>query len=126
MDKEKNLTENNQSEEQAILTKEEILERSRKENSRGDERTDRAALIAGYFAMMVGGLISVVLHLLYTLLLNEAHPELFFVYSVMWSVFAWIEFHHLRRKIWLICAIAFTVAAIGCLILVILKFAGID
>lgn len=126
MDEEKTLSENNQSEEQTTLTKEEILARSRKENSHGDERSERATLRAGYIAMVAGGLICTVLYLLYFLLLNEVHPELFLVYTAMWTVFAWIEFYHLRRKIWLICAIAFTVAVIGFLILIILKFAGIE
>ena len=132
---EKDLTENNQPEKRELnltkeqehaFTKDEILERSRKENSHGDERSERATLRAGYIAMVAGGLFCTVLYLLYFLLLNEVHPELFLVYTAMWAVFAWIEFYHLRRKIWLICAIAFTVAVIGFLILIILKFAGIE
>ena len=126
MEEDKTLTESNQSEEQATLTKEEILERSRKENSRGDERSENAMLRAGYIAMMSGGVFCTVLYLLYYFLLHEVHFELFCVYVFMWSVFTWVQFYYTRKKIQLVGAIAFTVAFTGFLILIILKFAGIE
>ena len=126
MEEEKTLTESNQSEEQATLTKEEILARSRKENSRGDERSENAMLRAGYIAMMSGGVFCTVLYLLCYLLLHEVRIELFCVYVFMWSVFTWVQFYYTRKKIQLVGAIAFTVAFTGFLILIILKFAGIE
>lgn len=108
------------------LSKEEILEMSRKENSRGDERDTNALLKAGYIAMVVGGLISIVLYLLYGFLLHETRYELFFVYAAMWAVFMWVQFYYTRKKSRLIGAIAFTVSDICFIIILILQFAGIE
>ena len=127
MDEEKNLTENNQPEEQEpSLTKEEILERSRKENLRGDERSVNAMMRAGYIAMIVGGVLCVFLYWLYYYLLNEDLYGLFIVYSVMWAVFSWVQFYYTRKKAQLVCGILLTVGAVCFLISFILQFTGID
>ena len=134
MDEEKNLTESNQPEEQELnptkeqapLTKEEILERSRKENSHGDERSVSAMMRAGYIAMIVGGVLCVFLYWLYYHLLNEDLYGLFIVYAVMWAVFSWVQFYYTRKKAQLVCGILLTVGAVCFLISFILQFAGID
>ena len=126
MDDEKILIEADQSEEQdQPLTKEEILERSREENSRGDERTKNAMLKAGYLAMLTGGLLCTGLYLLYDFLLHEIRYELFFVYTVMSAVFMGVQFYYTRKKSHLVGASAFAVASIGFIIILIIQLAGI-
>ena len=119
------VTDDGDSEQSPHLTKDEILARSRKENKRGDERAERAMLKAGYLAMFVGGLVCAVIYFLFQLILGEYHHELFLVYDVMWAVFTWVQYYYIRRNLHLGCAIAFTVAGVGFLILLILQLAGI-
>ena len=122
---EESATKNANNEPSAPLTKDEILARSRKENKRGDERSENAMLKAGYLAMFVGGLVCTVVYFLFQLILGELHPELIFVYSVMWAVFMWVQYYYLRRKMHLGSAIGFTIASAGFLIFLILQLIGI-
>lgn len=126
MDDEKILMEADQTEEQdQPLTKEEILERSREENSRGDERTANAMLKAGYIAMLTGGLLCTGMYLLYEFLLHEIRYELFFIYTVMSAVFMGVQFYYTRKKAHLVGACAFAVASIGFMIILVMQLAGI-
>ena len=127
MEEEKNLTENNQPKEQEhILTKEEILERSHKENAHGDERSVNAMMRAGYIAMIIGGVLCVLMYWLYYHLLRETRDELFVIYSVMWAVFSWVQFHYAKRKAQLVLGIIWTVAAVCFIIVLILQLTGLD
>ena len=126
MEEEKNLTESNQPEERTPLTKEEILARSRKENAHGDERSTNAVLRAGYFAMIIGGVLCVLMYWLYYHLLHETREELFVIYSVMWAVFSWVQFHYAKRKAQLALGILWTVAAVCFIIVLILQLTGLD
>ena len=108
-----------------VLSKEEILERSRKENSHGDERATNAIMKASYIAMATGGVLCICLYLLFLFVLHEMRYELFFVYAAMMAVSTWVQFFHIRKKAQLIGAIAFTVAAVGFVIILILQLAGV-
>ena len=112
-------------EQSSHLTKDEILARSRKENKRGDERSESAMLKAGYLAMFVGGLVCTLVYFLFQLILNELHPELLFVYVTMWAVFMWVQYYYLKRKWHLGSAIGFTVATAGFFVFLILQLMGI-
>ena len=109
-----------------ILTKEEVLEKSRKENAHGDERVVGAIWKAGYLAMSAGLLICSVLYLLYYILKGEAHFELFFVYSCMQLISSIVQYCYTRRKIMLAISIAFAAVTVGLLIFIVLDLAGID
>ena len=111
--------------EEMSLTKEEILERSRKENSHGDEHSKNAAMKAGYLAMMVGALLCICLYLLFDFFKKEARYELFMLYTVMETVYMGIQFHYMRKKAMLIGAISFAIASICMAIILIIQFAGI-
>ena len=84
------------------MTKEEILEKSRKESNGKDEREQQVELKGGYLAGRVSKAILVLLigFLKFSDASRSSYYTLFFVYSVYATFYYGYQAYHLKKRSW--------------------------
>ncbi len=116
----------NDEKEEKQLSKEEILEKSRKENKDGDEREKQYLYKGAYFATCIGfllyGIISIVLAILEKPS-YEMNIVLFAIIGTMYTVFGAKTTKH--KKLFLCAGIVCLVASVTTLVCWILMLCGI-
>lgn len=80
------------------MNKEELLEKSRKENKNRDEREKGAAVTAGFRAAAVGGMVCMVILLLDIILTDEWNGAVWAVYLSITGSTLLFRFIALRRR----------------------------
>lgn len=100
------------------MTREEILEKSRKENQPSDEREQQIKIKSGFAAKLAGMAICLIVCLI-AKLLGCPQSVMFAVVTVVWGMFAaehWYLAVCLKKRFDLVAAIVYTVTAVLCVL----------
>lgn len=108
--------------EKFIMTKEEILEKSREENKNKDIATIEAEKKAGSFALITCSIAAAILWFIEVFITKEVNHSLWLVVLIANAAMHFHLFFTMKKKRNLICAILFTISSIAVLFITISVF----
>ena len=106
------------------MNREEILERSRNENSNMDERERDALARAGQKATAVGGLVCALIIILEAIFSNRFSLSAWAVYLSMTGTILLVKYLHLKKKHELVFGVLQLALAAVCLVMYIIRLVG--
>ncbi len=103
------------------MNREEILEKSRRENKNRDEMEQNAAAKAGQTACAVGGLVCMVIILLEAIFAKSVNPATWAVYISMTGTMLLVKYRYLKKKHELIFGLAEIALAVVFLVMYVIR-----
>ncbi|MCD8041115.1 MAG: DUF6442 family protein [Clostridia bacterium] len=95
------------------MDKEEILEKSRKENKSGDEREKSLINYAFAISAVVGIVVCAVIYVIHIVILRELNYSIFLVFCSIYFAYTVILAIKLKKKLYIISSVSMCVALAG-------------